>query len=40
MSDYPIQQVFLFSYDSYCRKGNYQSGVQQKAARADRKSVV
>ena len=34
MSDYPIQQVFLFSYDSYCRKGNYQSGVQQKAARA------
>ena len=34
MSDYPIQQAFLFSYDRYCQKGNYQSDVQQKAARA------
>lgn len=32
MTDFPIQQVFLSSYDSFFQKENYLSDVQQKAA--------
>lgn len=34
MSDYPIRQAFLFSYDRFCARGHYQSDVQKKAAHA------
>ena len=33
MNGYPIQQIFRFSYDSFCRKNFFQSDIQCKAAR-------
>lgn len=34
MNDYKIQQIFGYSYESYCAQKHFQSDVQQKAARA------
>ena len=33
MNGYPIQQIFRFSYDSFCRQDFFQSDIQCKAAR-------
>lgn len=34
MADYPIQQIFRFSYEDFSQKTSFRSDVQKKAANA------